>query len=49
MTTIPWLHRGKRVRVMGCGPNAMLDAVETALVKIGVPADRVHSERLDWV
>ena len=28
-----------------CGPEAMIDAVEQALVEAGVPADRVHSER----
>ncbi len=39
----------RRVQFFACGPNAMLDAVETALVQIGTPADRIHTERFDWV
>jgi predicted ferric reductase len=39
----------QRFQFFACGPNPMLDAVETALVQIGVPADRVHTERFDWV
>jgi predicted ferric reductase len=39
----------RRFQFFGCGPNAMLDAVETALVQIGTPADRIHTERFDWV
>jgi predicted ferric reductase len=39
----------RRFQFFACGPNAMLDAVETALVRIGVPADRIHTERFDWV
>ena len=31
--------------VFVCGPEAMIDATETALVQAGVPADRVYSER----
>jgi predicted ferric reductase len=38
-----------RFQYFACGPKPMLDAVETALVNIGVPADRVHTERFDWV
>jgi len=38
-----------RFQFFACGPNPMLDAVETALVKIGTPADRIHTERFDWV
>jgi ferredoxin-NADP reductase len=30
-----------------CGPDAMMDAAEAALVGLGVPAQRVHTERLD--
>jgi ferredoxin-NADP reductase len=26
-----------------------LNGVEAALVKIGTPADRIHTERFDWV
>jgi ferredoxin-NADP reductase len=39
----------QRFQFFACGPNAMLDAVETALVQIGAPADRIHTERFDWV
>ena len=38
-----------RFQFFACGPNAMLDAVEAALVQIGAPADRIHTERFDWV
>jgi predicted ferric reductase len=38
-----------RFQFFACGPNPMLDAVETALVTIGTPADRIHTERFDWV
>jgi NAD(P)H-flavin reductase len=30
-----------------CGPDAMMDAAEAALVELGVPAERVHTERFD--
>jgi predicted ferric reductase len=39
----------QRFQFFACGPNPMLDAVETALVEIGTPADRIHTERFDWV
>lgn len=39
----------QRFQFFACGPNPMLDAVETALVRIGTPADRIHTERFDWV
>jgi predicted ferric reductase len=39
----------QRFQFFACGPNPMLDAVETALVQIGTPADRIHTERFDWV
>ena len=32
-----------------CGPNALMDAMEKALPQIGVPRDRVHTERFDMV
>ena len=32
-----------------CGPSPLMDAMETALPKIGVPHDRVHTERFDMV
>jgi predicted ferric reductase len=39
----------RRFQYFACGPTPMLAAVETALVSIGAPADRFHSERFDWV
>jgi predicted ferric reductase len=39
----------QRFQFFACGPNPMLDAVEAALVQIGAPADRIHTERFDWV
>lgn len=30
-----------------CGPEAMMDATEKALIEVGVPASRVHSERFN--
>ena len=39
----------RRFQFFACGPNPMLDAVEAALVQIGTPADRIHTERFDWV
>ena len=32
-----------------CGPGPMMDAVEHALLRIGVARDRIHSERFDLV
>ena len=32
-----------------CGPNPLMDAMEKALPSIGIPADRVHTERFDMV
>jgi ferredoxin-NADP reductase len=32
-----------------CGPTPLMDAMEVALPEIGVPADRVHTERFDMV
>ena len=34
---------------LACGLTPMLAPVETALVRIGVPADRILTERFDWV
>lgn len=39
----------QRFQYFACGPVPMLEAVEDALVGLGVPADRVHTERFDWV
>jgi ferredoxin-NADP reductase len=32
-----------------CGPDHLMDAVEGALVELGVPERRVHSERFAMV
>jgi predicted ferric reductase len=32
-----------------CGPNAMMDAVQDMLVRLGVPAQDIHSERFDLI
>ena len=39
----------RRFQFFACGPTPMLHAVEAALVGIGAPADRIHTERFDWV
>ena len=39
----------RRFQFFICGPGAMMDAAETALVELGVPAERVHTERFDMV
>jgi len=38
-----------RVTCFVCGPPRMMDAVERALVRLGVPVGDVHSERFDLV
>jgi predicted ferric reductase len=44
------LPRGyQRFQYFICGPDPMMDAVEAALLKLGVPAERVHTERFDMV
>ncbi|MGN0063141.1 MAG: ferric reductase-like transmembrane domain-containing protein [Nocardioides sp.] len=44
------LPRGyERFQYFACGPVPMLDAVEKALVALGVRGDRIHTERFDWV
>jgi ferredoxin-NADP reductase len=32
-----------------CGPDPMMDAVEASLLSLGVPAERIHSERFAMV
>jgi predicted ferric reductase len=32
-----------------CGPPGLMDAMEEALVGLGVPSRRIHTERFDWV
>ena len=39
----------RRFQYFACGPTPMLAAVEAALVRLGAPADRIHTERFDWV
>jgi predicted ferric reductase len=39
----------RRFQFFICGPDAMMDAVETALVHLGVSPERVHTERFDMV
>jgi predicted ferric reductase len=44
------LPRGyRRFQFFICGPGPMMDAAETALLELGVPAERVHTERFDMV
>lgn len=42
-------HGYPRFQFFVCGPNPMLDAMEAVLPGIGVPADRIHTERFAWV
>jgi predicted ferric reductase len=39
----------RRFQYFICGPDPMMDAAEAALVQLGVPAERVHTERFDMV
>ena len=43
------LPKDLRVTCFVCGPPRMMDAVERALVHLGVPVGDVHSERFDLV
>jgi predicted ferric reductase len=43
----PTLYR--RFQYFICGPAPLMDAMEEVLPSIGVPADRVHTERFDMV
>ena len=38
-----------RRQVFVCGPGPMMESVEAALEALGVPADRIHTERFDMV
>jgi len=44
-----WLPRGGRHGHFVCGPGPMMDAVEVALGRFGVPLTDLHSERFDLV
>ena len=37
----------RRFQFFICGPDLMMDATEAALIGLGVPAERVHTERFD--
>ena len=39
----------RRWQFFVCGANPMMDAMEDALVTLGVPAARIHTERFNWV
>jgi predicted ferric reductase len=39
----------RRFQFFICGPDPMMDAAEEALVGLGVPPERVHTERFDMV
>jgi predicted ferric reductase len=39
----------RRFQFFICGPGPMMDASEAALVELGVPAERIHTERFDMV
>ncbi len=38
-----------RLQVFACGPLAMMDAVEDACASLGLPDERVHTERFEMV
>lgn len=42
-------ERYQHLQYFACGPGPMMDATERALAQIGVPADRVHTERFVMV
>jgi ferredoxin-NADP reductase len=44
---LPPGHR--RFQYYICGPAPMMDAAEAALLRLGVPPERVHTERFDMV
>ena len=39
----------RRFQYFICGPGPMMDAVESALIELDVPGERVHTERFDMV
>lgn len=44
-----WLPRGGRHAHFVCGPGPMMDEVEAALSRLGVPLSDLHAERFDLV
>jgi ferredoxin-NADP reductase len=39
----------RRFQFFICGPDPMMNAAEAALIRLGVPPERVHTERFDMV
>ena len=39
----------RRFQYFVCGPEAMMDAVEPMLLQLGVPVERIHTERFVMV
>jgi ferredoxin-NADP reductase len=39
----------RRFQFFICGPDLMMDAAEAALLQLGVPPERVHTERFHMV
>lgn len=39
----------RRLQFFVCGPAPMMDAAESALLELGVPGERVHTERFAMV
>ena len=46
---LPAERRPNRVEIFICGPGPMMNAVEKALIQLGVPMGDFHSERFDLV
>ncbi len=44
-----WLPRGGRHGYFLCGPGPMMDEIERALARLGVPLGDLHAERFDLV
>jgi ferredoxin-NADP reductase len=40
-------HGYRRFQFFICGPAPMMDAAESAVLELGVPGQRVHTERFD--
>jgi ferredoxin-NADP reductase len=39
----------ERMQYFVCGPGPMMDAMDKVLPAAGVPEERIHTERFDWV
>lgn len=42
-------ERPREQQYFVCGPGAMMNVVESALLEMGIPAERIHTERFDMV